>query len=97
VDVIVAGDSEFDRSRLQRGLRLPVLPDRTVSFASPEDVILKKLVYYREGGSEKHLRDIAGVLRVGGERLDRNYLLEWVVRLDLGDLWQLTLDRAKEG
>jgi hypothetical protein len=96
VDVIVASDADFDRTRLQRGLRLDVMPDRTVWYASPEDVILKKMVYYREGGSEKHLRDIAGVLRVRGEQLDRNYLLEWAKRLDLGDIWQLILEQSKQ-
>ena len=96
VDGFVASESEFDRSRLGRALRLHVLPDRTVSFASPEDVILKKLVYYREGASEKHLRDIAGVLRVRGEQLDMNYLREWVQKLELSDAWQAILDRSKK-
>jgi hypothetical protein len=72
VDVIVAGDSDFDRSRLSRGRRLPAGNDFETTFAAPEDVILKKLEYYREGGSEKHLRDIVGILKVQGERIDRD-------------------------
>jgi hypothetical protein len=94
VDVIVASDSEFDHSRLRRGLRLKVLPDREVTFAAPEDVILMKMVYYREGGSEKHLRDIAGVLRVRGEQLDRDYLSTWATRLDVAEIWQTVLTKA---
>jgi hypothetical protein len=31
-------------------------------LAPVEYVILRKLEYYREGGSEKHLRDISGIL-----------------------------------
>jgi hypothetical protein len=50
-------------------------------------VILKKLEYYREGGSEKHLRDIAGILKISGEQLDLDYLTEWSSRLGLADLW----------
>ncbi len=58
-------------------------------FAAPEDVIIKKLQYFREGGSEKHLRDIVGVLKVQGDRIDRAYLTDWVARLGLGAEWQL--------
>ncbi|MFO0948217.1 MAG: hypothetical protein U1D30_20225 [Planctomycetota bacterium] len=79
VDVMVASDSEFDRMRLSRGRALPVLPDRSVWFASPEDVILKKLEYYREGGSDKHLRDIAGVLKLQGDRIDRSHIEQWAL------------------
>jgi len=31
-------------------------------FASPESVIVNKLIFHREGGSEKHLEDIRGML-----------------------------------
>jgi hypothetical protein len=93
VDVIVASDSEFDQGRFRRARRLPVLPDRQVAFASPEDVILKKMAYFQEGGSEKHLRDIAGVLQIQGPRLDRSYIQAWAQRLGLSDIWQLILAR----
>ena len=93
VDVIVASQSEFDRGRLQRARRLAVLSDRTVSFASPEDVILKKLLYFREGGSEKHLRDIAGVLRIQGEKIDLDYVRDWAGRLGVDDEWSLAISR----
>lgn len=94
VDVIVASDSEFDRERFGRARQLPVLPDRSVSFASPEDVILKKMEYFREGGSEKHLRDIAGVLQVQGTRVDYGYISAWAARLGLSDIWAMILSRV---
>jgi len=89
IDVIIATDSAFDRSRLSRGERFATANETLVSFASPEDVILKKLVYYREGGSEKHLRDIAGVLKVQGGRVDRKYIAAWADRLGVGEEWGL--------
>ena len=64
--------------------------------ASPEDVILKTLEYYREGGSEKHLRDIAGVLKISGEQVDRAYIADWAKRLGLLDLWKELLTRVAE-
>ena len=97
VDVIVASDSDFDRERLRRGRQLPVLPERTVPFASPEDVILKKMEYFREGQSEKHLRDIAGVLRVQGDRIDRAYIASWTAKLDLAEVWQRVVSSLATG
>jgi hypothetical protein len=87
IDVIVASNSEFDQSRLARGVRLPAAPNVEATFASPEDVIIKKLQYFREGGSEKHLRDIAGVLKVQADRIDRTYLDGWIDRLGLSSEW----------
>jgi hypothetical protein len=73
-----------------------VLTDRAVSFASPEDVILKKMVYYQEGGSEKHLRDIAGILRIQGAALESKYVEDWAKRLGLTSVWQVIQERVKE-
>lgn len=92
VDVMIPADTPFNRSRLGRGIRLQVKDDLTVCFASPEDVILKKLEYYRKGGSDKHLRDIAGVLKIRGARLERDYIALWAERLGLAELWRQVLD-----
>ena len=57
-------------------------------LAPPEYVILRKLEYHREGGSEKHLRDIRAMLAVSGELLDRAALQEWITRLNLETEWR---------
>lgn len=61
------------------GVNVPVAP--------PEYVIVRKLEFFREGGAEKHLRDIRGILRVSGELVDRSWLAAWVRRLGLEALW----------
>ena len=88
IDVMVADDSEFNASRFGRARLLSVAPDVVAAFASPEDVILKKLEYFRKGGSDKHLRDITGVLKIMGPELDHQYLTVWARRLGLTDLWR---------
>ncbi|MCH8829730.1 MAG: hypothetical protein IID45_09155 [Planctomycetes bacterium] len=93
IDFIVLTQSDFNQSRVTRRRELPVLADRNVSFASPEDVILMKMIYYREGKSEKHLRDIGGVLRVQSAAIDRLYIAQWAESLDVGDIWQTILNR----
>lgn len=64
----------------------------TVWVAPIEYVILKKLAYFRDGGSDRHLRDIAAMLRISGETVDRSLLELWLDRLRLIDEWA----RAKE-
>jgi hypothetical protein len=92
VDVILPGRTAFDRARLQRIRRIDSAGSQ-IAYASPEDVILKKLVYFKEGGSEKHLRDIVGILKVQGEQIERAYLAEWVASLGVGEEWQLVMSR----
>lgn len=55
VDVIGSGETQYDRSRFQRGRPVQIAPDFTATFASPEDVILKKLEFFKIGGSDRHL------------------------------------------
>jgi hypothetical protein len=59
-----------------------------IVIAPPEYVIVRKLEYFREGHSEKHLRDIRGMLAVSGEQLDRATLNEWIQRLGLESEWR---------
>ncbi|MGI8819717.1 MAG: hypothetical protein ACR2ID_02420 [Chthoniobacterales bacterium] len=53
----------------------------------PECVIVHKLEFFREGGSEKHLRDIRGMLAVTD--IERALVEEEVARRGLGDEWRL--------
>lgn len=91
IDLMIAADDPFDRSRFSRGRKLHPAPDYQATFAAPEDVILKKMEYYRDGGSDKHLRDIAGVLAVSGAEVDREYVTAWAERLELSEIWQRIL------
>jgi hypothetical protein len=58
-----------------------------ITVAPPEYVILRKLEYFREGGSDKHLRDIRAMLAVSGDQLDRPALAEWIQRQSLETEW----------
>lgn len=93
LDLMVAADSEFNESRFARARDLGAIPGARVVFAAPEDIVLKKLDYYREGHSDKHVRDIAGIFRISGSRLDLDYLRDWVARLGLEEEWR-SVERA---
>lgn len=63
------------------------IEDDSIPLAPLEYVIVRKLEFYREGGSDKHLRDIAAMLHCSGEALRDEVLTEWVNRLGLEPQW----------
>jgi hypothetical protein len=52
------------------------------------------MLYFREGRSERHLRDIAGMLRISGAEIDTRYVDEWARQLGLKDIWDAVRRRA---
>jgi hypothetical protein len=97
IDVMIAAETPFDRARMNRGRQVQIAPDFVAMFASPDDVILKKMEFYKIAGSEKHLRDIAGVLKISGDKLDRNYIAQNAARAGVLDIWQRILHDLQEG
>jgi len=95
IDVIVPAPTEFNQSRFARATRVRTGPDWDASFSSPEDAIIKKMEYFREGGSEKHLRDIAGVLRTSKDSIDMAYIGRWASILNLQDIWESLQNRLR--
>lgn len=83
----------FDEGRMARRKRAEPFPGLEAWISSPEDVILKKLEFYKMGASDKHLRDIAGMLRVSGPQLDRSFLEHWALRLGVSKEWKYVMDR----
>ena len=59
-----------------------------VAFAPPEYVILRKLQFHQEGGSQKHLSDIAAILAESGSELDRSFLTRQAAQLGILQAWQ---------
>ena len=92
IDFFVLGDASWAKAQIERSRSLELFPNCLVQVASPEDVILGKLIDYREGGSEKHLRDIASILRISAEHIDSEYIAEHASQLQVIDIWQQILD-----
>lgn len=96
VDVIIKKNTAFDESRFRRIRKIQPAPTFEADFSSPEDVIIKKMEFYKEGGSEKHLRDITGILKVSGEIVDRDYISQWAERLGITEIWDAVKKRIAE-
>lgn len=98
IDVFVSKGRPFDREAAARA-RLQALDEAEDAplfpVASPEDIVLAKLEWFRLGGetSERQWWDVLGVLRVA-EDADRAYLRQWAATLSLTDLLERALADA---
>jgi len=78
VDLIVRKERLFSREELRRRQPAEIPGGIRVQLATAEDTILAKLEWAKKaGGSEKQLADVAGILDVRGEGLDRVYVERW--------------------
>jgi hypothetical protein len=93
VDLFVAGGTPLDARQLARRLAVDVGGGRRLHVHPPEDILLQKLRWYRLGGevSDRQWRDVAAIVRVQGERLDRDYLREGAAVLGVTDLLERAL------
>jgi predicted nucleotidyltransferase len=92
-DIMVFRDTPFDNSRLSRARRVDVPGVGSVMVAAPEDIILKKLEFFREGGSDKHVRDITSVLKSQKASIDLAYIERWALRTGVQDQWVMIKGR----
>lgn len=99
VDLFVLGDGLLDRRQIERRVWIP-LPDPATGLwvTSGEDMVLRKLDWYRRGGSvsDRQWRDVVGILLVRADALDVGYLQQTAHQLDLSDLLERALRDADE-
>jgi len=91
-DLYPAGGDDLHAWAFRHAKRYTIGPN-TITLAPLEYVILRKLEYHREGGSDKHLRDVRAMLAVSNEQLDRPTLTDWLSRLNLEDEWRQINER----
>jgi hypothetical protein len=85
-DFYIAGRDELNAMAFGNSRKMDYQGEPVV-VAPPEYVIVRKLEYYREGGSDKHLRDICAMLAVSGDIINRTELDGWIERLQLQAEW----------
>lgn len=93
VDLLIRKDRPFSASEFERRTAVPIF-GRHTPIATAEDTIIAKLEWARAGESERQLRDVAGILDVSGETIDREYIGRWVEELRLQDAWEQALELA---
>ena len=67
-----------------------------LAVSQPEDVILSKLRWFRQGGevSGQQWNDVLGVIAVQKQKLDLDYLRDWAEKLGIAGLLARALDEA---
>ena len=86
IDVFVA-DDEISEGQIANARRLPLPFGGTAMFSAPEELILMKMRFYSYGWSEKHLRDIAGMLDRPGADIDEARIAALAAAHGLSNVW----------
>jgi hypothetical protein len=90
-DLIVRKQRPFSEEEFRRRQPIDFLGVR-LHVATLEDVIVSKLEWAKLGGSMRQLEDVASLIRVQGEELDRDYVTRWVTALGLERQWSAALE-----
>jgi len=87
IGIYPAGNDELAKWGFDNKKRIELIEGEEVWVAPPEYVILKKLTYYKEGGSQKHIEDIKGMIEVADDQIDIALVEIWLEKLDLTECW----------
>lgn len=88
IDFFLLKDSAYDLEQFARRKMEKFDENRFAFFASVEDVIIRKMDYYLEGGSTKHLEDIKGILSTYGGEIDFSCIAKWTARRGTTEVWE---------
>lgn len=88
LDLFPLGGGLLDRRQIDRRVERMLPSGRSVWVTSPEDIVLRKLDWYLQGGmrSDRQWGDVIGVLRVAAERIDHDDLRSTAEALGLAEL-----------
>lgn len=99
IDLFIRKRSPFDDSEFSRRRVFELGDGRALQVKSPEDTILRKLLWFLQGGevSTSQWRDIVQVLRMSGAGLDGAYLDRWSSALGVSPLLERARRDASKG
>jgi len=85
-DIYLTGSDPLHAWALPLRRRMQWNDGLEIAVAPPEYVVLRKLEFYREGGSAKHPADICAIREITG--VDEDLLSPWLERMGLDPLRQ---------
>jgi len=97
VDVFILGQDPRSQRELERRVSIEIGDARIrIPVMSPEDIVVRKLTWYRDGGSvsDRQWQDALGVVRVQQDRLDLDYMREAADEAAVADLLDELLAEA---
>lgn len=90
VDFMIAKDDEISALELKRAV-IKKFEGQKISFISPEDLILSKLLWHKESNSTRHLEDIESVLKI--TKIDLGYIKKWAIRQSTNEIFENLLKK----
>lgn len=90
VDLWILKNTPFSQAEFARRRKKKVYGE-TMWFISAEDLIVKKLSWFSESQSSRHIEDAYAVYHGQKSRLDMRYIQRWIRQLDLQVPWQKLL------
>jgi hypothetical protein len=86
-DIYLTGSDEFQKWALTNKNEIE-FSGKKLFIAPPEYVIIKKLEFYREGQSQKHLTDIKNMLALSGNQINSDLLEKFIKSFGLNNEWE---------
>ena len=86
VDFWSLKNTDFDRKSFVRRRKIDFF-GRESYFIAPEDLILNKLLWYKQGKSSTQIQDIEGILKTLSQ-LDYDYIADWAEELSVFEIWK---------
>ena len=93
VDFIIRKSGDFHATEFGRRREIEVA-GTPVFVASPEDVLIAKLEWAKQGASDRQIEDAANIISTQGDDLDITYVERWVEGLGLQAQWRAAREMA---
>ncbi|MBU0534398.1 MAG: nucleotidyltransferase [Candidatus Omnitrophica bacterium] len=93
IDFWMLKDIPYEKVIFQRRVKKEIF-GKEVYISTPEDTIIRKLLWYKESDIDKHFNDALGIFQIQHENLDYDYIQQWVKELKVSDIWGKVKERT---
>lgn len=95
IDFWMVKSKKLDQTRFARRHKIKLF-ELSTGMISPEDIVLVKLEWFAASKNIKHFNDAVGIIKVQQDRLDSNYITEWLEPRGIKAYWKKACSEAKK-
>ena len=85
-DIFLIGNDKFQKWALDNRKQIN-FQDSIIYIAPPEYVVIKKLEFYKEGGTQKHITDIKNILANSSDIINFDFIEKYAAKIGVLDDW----------
>ena len=90
-DIFLIGNDKFQKWALDNRKQIN-FQDSIIYIAPPEYVVIKKLEFYKEGGTQKHITDIKNILANSSDIINFDFIEKYAAKFSVLDDWHILKD-----